>query len=276
MLVLKIIAGVLSLTVVGLAMWRASDVLAASTAWARLAGTAAQDARVFEPAMVADLPEAARRYFRFAIAPGTPLYSLAAIEMEGQLGLGTKDAPGYRPMRARQILAPPHGLVWRLNAGMISGSDAALPDNSWTRFWLFHLVPVARVGGTSDHHLSAGGRVAVEALVWVPTSVLLADDVHFEAIDRDRVRVIFGENDAAQVVEMTVDNEGRATEIIVDRWSDANPEKEYRRQPFGGHLGDYRTFGGVTVPTKVEVGNLFGTEAFFPFFRAKVKSVDFL
>ncbi|NNF92298.1 MAG: hypothetical protein HKM96_12980 [Boseongicola sp.] len=276
MLVLKIIAGVLSLTVVGLAMWRASDVLAASTAWARLAGTAAQDAGVFEPAMVADLPEAARRYFRFAIAPGTPLYSVAAIEMEGQLGLGTKDAPGYRPMRARQILAPPHGLVWRLNAGMISGSDAALPDNSWTRFWLFHLVPVARVGETIDHHLSAGGRVAVEALVWVPTSVLLADDVHFEAIDRDRVRVIFGENDAAQVVEMTVDNEGRATEIIVDRWSDANPEKEYRRQPFGGHLGDYRTFGGVTVPTKVEVGNLFGTEAFFPFFRAKVTSVDFL
>lgn len=275
MLVLKVVVGVLALAVVVMALWRASDVVAASTAWARLAGMAARDRGVFDPAMVAGLPEPAERYFRAAVAPGTPLYRVAVIDMEGQLGLGTRDAPGYRPMRARQILAPPHGLVWRLGSGLISGSDGALPDTSWTRFWLAHLIPVARAGGGEDHRISAAGRVAVEALVWVPTAVLLDESVRFEAIDDSRVRVIFGEGPSVQVVELTVDGEGRATEVVLDRWTDANADKVFRRQPFGGTLADYRTFDGVTVPTTAEIGNLFGTEEFFPFFRSKITDIEF-
>jgi hypothetical protein len=37
----------------------------------------------FDPAMVAGLPEPAQRFFKFAIAPGTPLLPVAEIDMGG-------------------------------------------------------------------------------------------------------------------------------------------------------------------------------------------------
>ncbi len=50
---------------------------------------------LFNPAMVESLPEPARRYFSFTIAPNTPLYTVADISMIGQFSLGTKNAPNY-------------------------------------------------------------------------------------------------------------------------------------------------------------------------------------
>ena len=105
-----------------------------------------------------DLPESAQRYFRFTIAEGTPLYTLAHIEMTGQFALGTQDAPNYMDMAATQVLAVPTGFVWKMSGGSglmrMSGSDSA----SWTRFWIAGLAPVARFGGDPDHTRSAYGR----------------------------------------------------------------------------------------------------------------------
>ena len=46
--------------------------------------------------MTAGLPEPAQRYFHFTIAQGTPLFTAVEIDMTGEIGLGSKDAPGYR------------------------------------------------------------------------------------------------------------------------------------------------------------------------------------
>lgn len=78
--------------------------------------------------------------------------------MEGELSLGTKQDPKYQPMRAKQILAAPHGLLWRVSAGngamRLSGSDGMVADRSWTRFWLLGLVPVVRAIRGAGHPLS--------------------------------------------------------------------------------------------------------------------------
>lgn len=275
MLALKIIAGVLALALVVLAMWRASDVLAASAAWARLAGTAGQGDRVFDPAMVAELPEPARRYFAFTIAPGTPIRTVAEIRMTGELGMGGKDDPRYGKMSAHQLLAPPHGLVWRLHAGMITGSDVALPETSWTRFWLFHLVPVARISGDPDHHRSAFGRVVSEAAFWAPASLLPSDFVRWESRGADVARATVTFGGFTQWVDITVASDGAPEKVVISRWSNANPEARYRLQPFGGFLSEYRDFEGYRLPTRVDGGNLIETDDYFPFFRAKVTSITF-
>jgi hypothetical protein len=276
MFVLKLLLGLVLVLVFALLLWRLTDTVRANAAWSRLAVLGGDTAAVFDPAMAADLPEPARRYFNFAIAPGTRLSAVVAIEMEGQLGLGSKDKPDYRTMKARQILAPPHGLVWRLQAGMITGSDAALPETSWTRFGLFHLVPVVRISGDADHHRSAFGRVVSEAAFWTPAALLPSDHVRWEVRGADTARAVVSYGAFEQWVDLTVDAEGAPVKVVIERWSNANPESAYRLQPFGGFLSEYRDFHGFRIPTRVDGGNLIDTPEYFPFFRARVISVKFL
>ena len=60
-----------------------------------------------------------------------------------------------------------------------------------------------------------------------------------------------------------------------ERWSNANPEKQHRLQPFGGYLSEFRYFDGFRLPTHVEAGNHFATDQYFPFFVADVTAVEF-
>jgi hypothetical protein len=55
---------------------------------------------MYDPAMVADLPELSQRFFNFAIRPGTPLLTLAEIDMGGEFSL-SRDKPNYQPMVGR-------------------------------------------------------------------------------------------------------------------------------------------------------------------------------
>lgn len=261
--------------IAGLLILRVSDIMRDRAAWADLAGRAAKAPSAFDPAMVAALPEPARRYFNFAITPGTPLRTVATLSMKGELGLGTKDAPNYRPMQASQILAPPYGLVWRLKAGPITGSDGAVPDGSWTRFWLFHLVPVARVSASEDQRRSAFGRVVAEAAFWTPAALLPGGNVTWEARGPDTARVKVTHGDLSHWVDITVDEAGAPARVLIERWSNENPDREFRLQPFGGMLSDHGEFDGFRVPTRVDGGNHFGTDAYFPFFKATVVSISF-
>lgn len=260
-------------------LWlRVRDARADRAAWARLAAMQPAVLQGFDPAMVADLPEPAQRYFRFAIAPGTPLLPVAEIDMGGQFSLGTRDAPGFRPMRGRQILAAPHGFVWRVRLpGWIplSGSDAGSASTSWTRFRMLGLIPLARLGGDRDHLRAAFGRYVAEAVFWTPAALLPAPDVRWQATGPDTASVTLSLGELTQTVACTVDAEGRLVAVSFLRWSNANPQKRYREQAFGGTLSDFREVQGYRLPFRVEAGNQFGTDDYFAFYRAAVTAIRF-
>ncbi len=242
--------------------------------WERLAALQPEEPVLFDPQMVAELPEPARRYFNFTIRPETPLLPVAVIEMTGRFSLGTKEDPRYRPMEARQILAVPEGFVWamRTRGGMpVSGSDSG----SWTRFRIFGLVPVGRLGGDPDHTRSAFGRYVAEATIWAPAALMPGPGVRWSAVDADTARVTVTHGKLEQAVDITVDAEGRPAEVSFQRWSDANPDKVHRLQPFGAVMSDFRDVGGYRLPFRVEAGNMFGTDAYFPFFIADVTEIRF-
>jgi Family of unknown function (DUF6544) len=259
----------------GLLLWRLSDVLAERRAWKRLAKLSSGAVITFDPEMVKDLPDPARRFFRYTFSDGAILNSTVVLTMTGELSLGSKNAPNYRPMRARQMLAPPYGLVWQLKYGAISGSDALLPEKSWTRFWVFHLIPVVRVGFSRDHQLSAFGRLIAESAFWTPAVLLPGNTVTWEPVDQQTARAICRFRGIEQSVDITVDAEGCPSRVLIERWSNENPERVFRRQPFGGNLTCFRDFGGVRLPTCVEGGNHFGTKDYFPFYKARITSVSF-
>lgn len=250
--------------------WRWSDNRRIGYVWRQLESRARTAPAVFQPAMVDSLPEPARRFFLYMIKPGAPLRTVVEIWTSGEIGFGTKQEPKYMPMRACQILAPPHGLVWKLHAGQgavrISGSDGFDCGRSWVRFWLLCTIPVVRAGGGSDHARAAFGRVVAEAVFWAPAALLVYDDVTWETVGPDTVRARVSYQGLAQAVDITVDEDGRPTMVVIPRWSNVNPEKTYRIQPFGGYLGDFRDFDGYALPRRVEGGNFIKTKDYFPFY----------
>jgi hypothetical protein len=67
----------------GAAAWRAADHRTDRSEARRLAEFQPADPGRFDASRVADLPEPARRYFAFAIAPDTPLWTVTEISMTG-------------------------------------------------------------------------------------------------------------------------------------------------------------------------------------------------
>ena len=278
------------IAVVAMAALRLSDQQGADIAWKSLRASALQDMGIFDPAMVDGLPEPARRYFLYTIGEGVPLRTVAEIEMDGEIGLGDNADPRYLAMRGHQIIAPPQGFVWKVDAGSglmsLSGSDGFDGSRSWVRFWLLSFIPVVREGGNPDHARSAFGRVIAESVFFAPAALLPREGVEWEGISPDTARATVSYRDMVQSVDISVDEEGQPHTVVIPRWSNANPQKEYRVQPFGGRLSEFRQFGGYMLPTLIEGGNMLptlieggnmiGTPAYFPFYKARVKSIRFL
>jgi hypothetical protein len=258
-----------------LAGWRLLDHRGDRKAMHELALNQPEQPPTFSAGMVADLPEPARRYFLFAIEPRTLLYTVGEITMEGRFGMGDRDNPNYLDFSATQVLAVPEGFVWKMRArgGLmrLSGSDS----HRWTRFWLMGLLPAARLGGDPDHTRSAYGRYVAEAVFWTPAAMLPGPGISWEGLDDDRARVTVKYQGLSQSVDLTVAADGQPLEVRFQRWSNANPEKQHRLQPFGGYLSEFRSFGGFRLPTHVEAGNHFGTDQYFPFFVADVTVVEY-
>lgn len=255
------------------------DLTATERAWAAL--EQAQDAapRRYDPQMVAALPPVAQRYFARAIAPGTPLRRSVTLEMAG--GFTLKDAP--LPMQARQILCPPdRGFVWkaRIGSGLLrfAGSDGYLSQGdkvtSWTRFWLSGVLPLARIGGGPDHARAAASRAMMES-VWVPAALLPQFGATWLQTGPDRAEIRFGATPDLPPMQITLDTNGDLTEVHTLRWSDANPDKTYRLQPFGGRMFETAVFQGFRIPVRVALGNHWGTPDYAPFFHATIIHAEY-
>lgn len=242
--------------------------------WQGLAVKQPVNPALYDPAMVDGLPEPAQRFFNYVITPGTPLLTVAEIDMGGLFSLGSRDEPNYQQMEAQQILAAPHGFLWRMQLmGQmpVSGSDSG----KWTRFRIFGVIPVARMGGNPDHTRSAFGRYVAEATIWTPAALLPGPNIVWEEVDEATARVTMTHEGMSQAVDITVDKSGQPLEVSMMRWSDANPDNEFRLQPFGATLSDFRLVQGFRLPFRVEAGNMFGTKKFFPFYKAEITEIRF-
>jgi hypothetical protein len=94
--------------------------------------------------------------------------------------------------------------------------------------------------------------------------------VEWEQVGPDEARVILRRVRPELVLRLKLDEAGRVREVVGQRWSNANPDKVFRLQPFGGTMLAEGTFQGFTIPTEVAVGNHYGTEDYLPFFQARI------
>jgi hypothetical protein len=254
------------------------DVMAAPRAaralrsdWAALAGGAPQHERFTEEGLD-DLPEPARRWLIHAIAPGTPLWSSVVLTMHGEIRLGS-----WRRFTAREVLAPPRGLIWAATARVagfpLAGFDRYSSGAGQMRWSLFGVLPVMRASGT-DVTRSTAGRLAGEAMLWMPTAFPAA--TWSESADPDSAVAGWRIGEYDDAVHVHVDSSGRLDGISQQRWG--NPGgKGYGRRPFGAALESDRTFDGVRIASQVRAGWWWGTDRQEEgeFFRAEISDAVF-
>ncbi|MGI5863585.1 MAG: DUF6544 family protein [Myxococcales bacterium] len=227
---------------------------------ARLRTTTAS--KTFDPAMVADLPEPARRYMLHAIRPGAPLARF--VELRGTARMKPAPDKAFFDLAWDEVLTPGVGMVWNAKttkALPLTINDFYLSDAAAVRVALFGLIPV--VNETSpDVVRSTKGRVAGE-VVWCPSALLDRPDVRWEAVGEDRFRIrqsIDGEEVAAELI---IDAEGRVKEIRMERFGDVGKDG-VGLYPYGFAVEEERTFGDFTIVSKVKGGWWFGSERFVP------------
>lgn len=276
---LVVFVGIAVIGLVGAAViLRGQDARALALARAAMLAAPGDAATKFDLKMLDGLPAAAQRYFKFSIAPGTHIGTVTLIKMHGHMGLGDQTTPNYVPFTADQIFLVPEGFVWDVRAQMgpvaLSGSDGFWRAQGWTRFWLAGLVPIVRAGGTSDFARSAYGRLIAEAVFWAPASLLPSDNVIWTPVSDNLVRVQVTHQGFSQSAEIEIGADGAPMSVVIARWSDANPDKVFRLQPFGGTASGFQWFGGYRLATRLEGGNFFGTAAYFPFYKAQIDQLE--
>jgi hypothetical protein len=225
----------------------------------------------FDPGMLTGIPEAARRWLRHALAPGTPLWQTVELSMTGQIRLGD-----WRPFTARQVLTPPSGFIWAARARIaglpVTGYDRYSGASGEMRWRLLGIVPVMSAGGP-DVTRSAAGRLAGEA-VFLPTVFRAA---HWEAGDEPDTAVAVWRLAAGEErTRLRVGADGRLLDVRMQRWG--NPAgAPFGHRPFGVEVEAERTFAGVTIPTQLRAGWWCGTDraAEGEFFRARITSARF-
>jgi hypothetical protein len=194
--------------------------------------------------------------------------------MKGTFLLGDKDKFQTYSMSARQALRPPDQFIWipemRSGAMAITGSDALFRGQAWTRFWILGLIPVAQELTSADLVRSAAFRAAVEGAVWLPASLLPENGVQWQQVGTNDAVVTLRKPQPHIVLRLKINDAGALTEVFGQRWSNANADKTFRLQPFGGKMTAEGTFQGFTIPTEVSVGNHYGTDDYLPFFQARI------
>lgn len=228
-------------------------------------------ARAAAPGAFADrelerVPEPVRRHLAQAISPGAPLAVSARLRMRGRIKIGR-----WVPFRARQILGPHHGFVWRARAaGVISGADCYVDGTGILDWKLAGLVTVMHAEGP-DVSRSAAGRAGAEA-VWIPTALLPRFGVAWSAEGKDYLTARYRVGETPLEVRYHLDGEGRIGSLVFDRWGDPDGTSTWGWHPFGGEITGYRSFGAVTVPSEGRLGWFFGTDRWpdGEFFRYRI------
>lgn len=225
----------------------------------------------FDPAMLAGLPEPARRYLTHAIASGTPLWQTVEISMVGHIKIGA-----WRPFTATQVVAPGRCYIWAANARLfgipVIGYDRLSGGTGEMRWRLLDLLPVVSTDGP-DMTRSAAGRLASE-ITLIPTAFGGATWTGGDSPDTAVASWSTGEQQ--ERVALHVGPNGQLRDVLMQRWG--NPDgSPFGRYPFGVTVDAERSDAGVTLPASVRAGWWRGTgrQDAGEFFRARIIKVTF-
>ncbi|HVY50731.1 MAG TPA: DUF6544 family protein [Devosia sp.] len=212
----------------------------------RLVAAAQPSATIITDAMLAPLPPAAQRYFRYAGIVGRPIPKLVRLRQEGRIRSGA--GSGWMTFEADEIYSTsPPAFVWRTwlparATPVALGRDEYLDGQGSILIKMASLVPLA------DEH---GGELAEAGLMrylnetmWFPAA-LLGPEVVIAPIDDGSFRATLTDFGATADAMFFVDPEGRLTNFRARRFNTGTGTTETWETP----VMAYGQFNGLNLPS---------------------------
>lgn len=249
---IMLIAGLLASALV-LLCFRVIEVRDRDTTWGFLTSRTPWHDVPFDSALVADLPEPARRFFTFAIGPGSPMRTVAELRIAGKLSARPKRL-GPFAMCAYQVLAAPHGSVTRfysINRALpLSGAAVLNGEHARVMFWFLRLIPVSRLAQTPSAE-ALFARMIVEALLWTPAVLLPREGISWQLTGKHEAKLIVTSGRFAQEFDIAVDTEGRLQSIRATETGGSEMGTGRSGSLFASP-SNFQRFGGYCLPASVE------------------------
>ena len=225
------------------------------------------------PYVPASNDDTVSRYLDHAIHPGTPLAAGARLQMRGRIKLHR-----WLPFRARQLLAPRYGTVWKARVGgVVFGSDRYVAGIGGMDWRVMGLIPVVGVSGP-DVARSAAERAAGEA-IWVPTALAAPGDAEWSATGDRQVAVDLEVDGHPVTLHHQIDPAtGALRSSTFQRWGDPDETGTWGPHAFGVEVTAERTFGGITIPSEGHAGWHHGTDRWEEgkFFQFEITKYDLI
>jgi hypothetical protein len=226
--------------------------------------------RGFDPAVLLDLPEPARRWLTHAIEPGTLMVDAIEIQMHGEINLG-----GWRQFTATEALVPEAGFVWAAHTRILGlpvrGFDSYAVGQGVMRWRLLGLVPLMSAEGY-DVTRSAADRLAAESVL-LPTSLVAATWRRGDDADSAMFLMHFGHRHSRGRATIRVAPDGALRSVVMQRWG----------RPFGRRYAEHGfevTFSseflvdGIAVPDGMTAAWIAPDGRRREFFRAAIDTAD--
>lgn len=184
---------------------------------------------------------------------GRPRAATVHLHQRGEIRTKV-DAP-WMPARAVQYFSiDPPGFVWRVDATMmgtlpIAGRDRYVAGHGEM---LIKAASVVTIVKAADEAIDQGAMLRYLAeIIWFP-SAALGPHVSWEPIDATHARATMRDAGRTAPAVFTFDGQGRAVRFDAER--PLGGGQDAKLTPWFGASSEWRTFEGIEVPARGEVG----------------------
>jgi len=240
---LHLVAGLLGLILYFANTGRAGRIRRASAAaFDRLLNRLPPEPLWFSEAMLAELPELARRYFSFALPLNSYLPSRCELEMQGRVAMGGPRWPRFQRLKAREIFALPQDLSWSAQIGPLwRGYDICEAERQLSAFLCLQTPDMSL-----PRQLLLMARSLAD-LLWMPASLLPRFGAHWEALDSNSALISKRLGGQELKMRLQMASDGYPLSLVVVEADEAVPLEH----AIGIEVRGVEAFGDFRLPARI-------------------------
>lgn len=199
---------------------------------------------IYREKQLEDLPEPVQRYFKFALRDGQAYVSTVYLKHGGQFRTDLDKA--WIDIRGKQYFtAEEPGFLWQGRTSLFSVRDMYISGKGRIKVVLLNLIRIVNGRGVK---IDQGELLRwLGESVWFPTNLLPGPRLSWEAIDKDRARLIYHYRNHELAYLVSFDTTGAITQLETERYMG-----EGELETWVGRVGAYREINGMRIPMRIE------------------------